>query len=647
MTKLRIAIVVGAVLLLILLAELDIPVLSGCSTAVVALATCVFLLWALWRGLRAFLWRVGRRLAFSYFLVGVLPIPLFAVIVGVAAYLLSGLFLGHLYRDSVRHLEARLAMQAGERVVDFAARGRMPEESGGAAFGYYRDGKKAGGDPRAPAVWPAWMAARAPESRAREASPTFYALPDGSPTLATTTEANGRGVLAFVAGEIDQSLRRYSDVWVELAVPEAGENHVVNLEVRGRRIPLQLSFEGQRSGEAQRFFGEPEKAADWRQRPLLWWSENSDALVDLATGRPQRRYVTATLNATPLVVQRHLVSSSADIDAAAWGVLLAVAALLLNLYAIDTVMAIVIIVSLSRAVNRLSAATAAVRGGDFSVRIPVRRRDQVGELQRSFNQMAANLEALVATSAQKEALEKELAIARELQQSLIPHDLPTREGVEFASLFEPSAAIGGDYFDVLSLGERQLAVVIADVSGHGLSSGLRMAMIKAALHILVQERKDPTEILRYLDGLVRADRQGRVFVTATFARVDLGAGTLELTNAGHPPTYLLRQGAVEEILLPSSPLGGLGHTYGRRTLNLTRGDVVVWLSDGLIEAMGPDGTPFGYERVAAAIAGGGIDSAQAVRDRLLAAVGRHTGGLPVEDDRTLVVMRYGGEGRTM
>ena len=158
-------------------------------------------------------------------------------------------------------------------------------------------------------------------------------------------------------------------------------------------------------------------------------------------------------------------------------------------------MAVFMIVGLSRAVNRLSRGTAAVRQGDFGVRIPVRRRDQVGDLQRSFNEMAGNLETLVATAAQKESLEKELELARDLQKSLLPSDLPAGGGVEFATLFEPSAAIGGDYFDVLRISEDELAVIIADVSGHGLSSGLRMAMLKAALLILVEETRDPEEIL--------------------------------------------------------------------------------------------------------------------------------------------------------
>jgi sigma-B regulation protein RsbU (phosphoserine phosphatase) len=264
--------------------------------------------------------------------------------------------------------------------------------------------------------------------------------------------------------------------------------------------------------------------------------------------------------------------------------------------------------------------------------------------------MTEHLEQLVSTATQKEILEKELAIARDLQKSLIPIDLPSDEGVEFATLFEPSAAIGGDYFDILRLGEDRLAVIIADVSGHGLPTGLRMAMLKAALTILATQHVEPEDILEHLDAVVRLDRDGRFFVTATFAVVDFRRGTLDITNAGHPPTYVLSGGSVREVLLPGSPLGGLGHTYGRETVPLRPGDVVVWLSDGFIEARDDDSEPFGYCGVeealgdvaatAADVEGGTGPAAAVVRDHLVAAVNRHTRGGSPEDDRTLVVMRY-------
>ena len=466
-------------------------------------------------------------------------------------------------------------------------------------------------------------------------------------------------MLGLYAGDLETEISERSDVWINLYLPDqAGAAPPLHIQIGKYELSLHLSNGPERQQESREFFAARAPAArsdtgavtaDGRlplwDRPLLWWNETPGPLLSLAGGNQVSSFFGVTLNGTLRTVQRHLFSSSTELDAKVWGALFAFAFLLFDVYVVAAVLALVLIYALSRAVNRLTTATAAVREGDFSVRIPVKRRDQVGELQRSFNQMAENLEGLVATATEKELLEKELAIARELQRSLLPQDLPAAEAVDFSLLFAPSAAIGGDYFDVFHLGEGRLAVVVADVSGHGLPSGLRMAMLKAALTILVEEGKRPEEIFSRLDSLVRSGDDSRLFVTATLALVDVDRGELELTNAGHPPTYLLRAGEVEEIALPGSPLGGLGQTYGRRTLALAAGDIVVWLSDGLIEATDDRDRPFGYDGVVRAlgtVAAGGPLPAVTVRDHLLAAVEAHTGGRPVEDDRTVVVMRYRG-----
>jgi sigma-B regulation protein RsbU (phosphoserine phosphatase) len=452
----------------------------------------------------------------------------------------------------------------------------------------------------------------------------------------------GGGVLARLTGNLDREISRRGGLWVDtdrLDDPNL-KIHIGMVGIGNRWLRLRQIRREQHAGEAEKFFKRLSKGEKYWDDPLLWWAEVTGPLLDPATGRVLADRLNATLNGTPRTILRNLFSSSGEVESGVWAALFIFAILLFDVYLIATIMAVFMITGLSRAVNRLTLATAAVRAGDFDMRIPVRRRDQLGDLQRSFNEMSADLQSLVAAAAQKEALEKELAIARDLQKSLIPSDLPIGEELEFATLFEPTAAIGGDYFDVLRLSEDELAVVIADVSGHGLSSGLRMAMVKAALLILVEETRESDEILRRLDRVVR---DGRAFVTATLGQIDLRTGTLRLTNAGHPPTYLLRRGEAREILLPSSPLGGLGRTYGHETVPLERGDVVVWLSDGLIEAADATGEPFGYDSVLRTLQGFPADvSAADVRNRLLARVGAHVGSQPPGDDRTLVVMRWRG-----
>lgn len=645
----RLLLLAAPVALLGLLALVRIPYVSAFARFVLAAAAVVLLIWLSWRLYRKFLYKVGRRLAFSYFLLGVLPIPLLLLLFTVLAYILGGFYMGHLYRDAAQSLQLELSSLAKAR-LDLLAGNRPPRQEGTTpeiAFGYYRDGKRIAGDKRTPAAWPAWTEKSQPSERgtrgvAWEAIPQFISQGDGRPTLAAIISKEGSGVVALYLGDLDLELSRRASLWIETYRSDDPDLDVISLQVSNRKIPVQSLRREQQAAEATKFFKDLSSGEKFWDDPVLSWGEISGPLVDLRTGERVAEYLAANLNGTPRTVLRYLFSSAAEIDALAWITLLIVAFLLFDVYAAAALMAMFMIVGLSRAVNRLSRATEAVRQGDFSVRIPVRRRDQVGDLQRSFNEMAGNLETLVGTAAQKEVLEKELALARNLQKALLPSDLPAGGGVEFASLFEPSAAIGGDYFDVLRLSEDELAVIIADVSGHGLSSGLRMAMLKAALLILVEETREPEEILRRLDAVVRSDRQSRFFVTATLGLCNLKTGTLVLTNAGHPPTYRVRGPEVEEILLPSSPLGGLGNRYGRATLQLAPGDIVVWLSDGLIEAVSGAGEPFGYDSVAKALAGRAGESAVDVRNRLLAAVERHAGDQPAGDDRTLMVMRWAG-----
>ncbi len=626
-------------LFLAVVSALDLAYISTVTKLLLSGFGLLIFLWLVFRAYTVFLYKVGRRLAFSYFLLGALPIPLVVLLLGVIAYILSGYFLGHIYRDSLSDLQGNLQAMTRERAAEYARTGRVPDGEPGVAFGYYRNGRRVAGDARTPKTWPAWMET---PLVAQGLGRVQFFQKDGGVTLAAAERQGAAGAVALWVDSLDSEISRRSGLWVEFHRPD--DPNLVQVELFGREIFLRRIRTDQQEGESEKFFKQLSRDGGWRDRPLLWWAETSGPLLDPATGRMVLDHLAIGLNATPQAVRRNLFLSSGEVDSSVWVSLLIFAALLFDVYIIAALMAVFMIVGLSRAVNRMSKATDAVRSGDFSVRIPVRRRDQLGDLQRSFNEMAAHLESSVAAAAQKEVLERELQIARNVQTSLIPSNLPAGEGVEFATLFEPSAAIGGDYFDVLRLTDTEIAIVIADVSGHGLSTGLRMAMIKAALLILIEETRDPDEILRRLDAVVR-NSEDRTFVTATLGIVDLARGVLRLTNAGHPPTYVIRGRQVQEVLLPGSPLGGLGRTYGHATVPLEPGDLVVWLSDGLIEAVDEAGEPFGYEAVLKALAGGQAgQGAGDVRDRLLSAIGRHVEGRPPSDDRTLVVMRYRSSG---
>ena len=638
----------GGVLLFVvclLVSTAGIPFLSRFATLAAGALLFVSAVWGVWRLAQRFLWRVGRRLAFSYFLIGLVPIPLMLLVLGLVAYLLSSFFLGHLFRDAANRLHHDLHAAAQVELAAFsgARRGSAPPRPG-FAFGYYERGKRVAGDPRFPAAWPEWLPAGEasgfdPEKR-KESVTSFVALPDGRPTVAAAAGNQEMGVVAAFDGRVEELLSEQSDVFVRLMRsddPDARSN--IKLTVGGREYALQNFGSEKQSAQAAPFFAQRGSGSRLWDRPMLVWGEIAGSYRSLADGALMADYLVATLRGTPRMVHRHLFSSNAEVNTAAWALTIALTFILFDIYIAAALMAVFLIFGLSRAVNRLSRATEEVRRGNFSLRIPVRRKDQIGELQRSFNEMSAHLEELVQAAAQKEALEKELEIARSVQEKLHPLQPAARRA---GRVRHPLRAQRRDRRRLLrhpAPRPRPHRGGVADVSGHGLSAGLRMAMLKAGLQILVEQSHDAQDILRRLDTMVRQSDERRTFVTASLALFDVRTGKLEITNAGHPPVYVRRGDQVEEILLPGSPLGGLGQRYGQGEFTTLPGDLVIWLSDGLIEATDQAGQPFGYERVRQTL-GRGEASPEAVRDRLLDEVRRHSAGRPAEDDRTLVVMRY-------
>ncbi len=601
-------------------------------------------LWLLTRGLRRFLWRVNRRLAFSYFLIGVVPLPILFFLFLLAAYICSGFFLGHIYRDALDSVTNDLRFAAHRDLEQILREDIEPiEHPIPIAFAYYQDDRKLAGTPSAPDLWQPWWPADSPNALTSnlESLPIVADI-DGSPILAAMVRQGSYGVLAIYAGDLDHELSERSGIWVELFRADDPRAQTNRVTIQNREYPLEPPhFETAREDLAQFFHPELDEPS-FVDRPWLTWVEITEPFVDLSTGNPAAKYVSATLTTNLRALYYHLVWRTSEVNLFIYVTFITVAFLLLDIQVVAALMALLMVFGLSRAVNTLSKATGEVQQGDFSTRIKVHRKDQIGALQTNFNRMAANLETLVASATQKEILEKEISIALELQHSLLPDTLAAPPELRFASHFEPSTTIGGDYYDLLPMANGSLGVAIADVSGHGLSAGLRMAMVKSALTLLCEEDDRPMEILQRLHLLLRnrlQSEQGRGFVTATLSVINSDTGELTITNAGHPPTYLIRNGVVSELMLPSTPLGALGSDFGQTTLQLEAGDVVVWLSDGLIEAIDPAGNDFGYDRLIGTL-GNAPSEPTEVRDHLLAAIHQHTdGGLP-EDDRTLLVMAY-------
>jgi sigma-B regulation protein RsbU (phosphoserine phosphatase) len=273
----------------------------------------------------------------------------------------------------------------------------------------------------------------------------------------------------------------------------------------------------------------------------------------------------------------------------------------------------------------------------------MRRNNQLGAMAQSFDHMTESIASLLTTVAEKERLQSEIAIAAEIQRNLLPASGPAYDGVSFSAHFEPTASIGGDYYDVFRMGDARLAVAIGDVSGHGLSTGIVMAMVKAAMTTLIEEGADETSLFRRLNQLVYRSTERRAFMTLAFTVFDLVHGTIRHTNAGHIYPYILRRGHELPIAIegPSLPLGVRTELAVHTTETaLHEGDTIVYLSDGIVEAQDENGEPLGFDQLEKLLTGREDATADEIRNTILDAVGKHSGSRPADDDRTVMVIRF-------
>ena len=308
--------------------------------------------------------------------------------------------------------------------------------------------------------------------------------------------------------------------------------------------------------------------------------------------------------------------------------------------------------SITSAVHELFEGTERVRQGDFAHRIRIESPDQLGALAGSFNRMSESIERLLHVQREKQRLDDELRIAREIQKSLLPVRPPVMAGLDIADLCEPAREVGGDYYDFFELGPRQLGVMIADVSGKGTSAALYMAELKGIMLALSRADRSPRTVLLEVNRLLGAHLDNRSFITMTYAVIDLDRGRVTMARAGHTPMMLVSASA-REVVVPGGIVLGLRlpgadvlfeRVLEERELPLAVGDVVVLYTDGVTEAMDQAGELFGDDALLRTVAGNVELSAAGIRERVLREVGAFVGRAEAHDDMTMVILKVTGEG---
>ena len=242
--------------------------------------------------------------------------------------------------------------------------------------------------------------------------------------------------------------------------------------------------------------------------------------------------------------------------------------------------------------------------------------------------------------------EAHLLAARRIQERLLPDTVPELPGLDIHSVWYPAEFAAGDYYDYLRFSDGSLGVVVGDVSGHGIGPALLMASARAYLRSLVQTRMDLGDILSLANSILVGDIEEGRFITLVLVRLDLRSKSLTYVNAGHPSGYVLDVSGNVKARLKSTtlPLGISTDACFATSdpIPLTPGDVIVLFSDGIPEAMCPDGGFFGTERTLEFFRANRTRPAREIVEGLYQAVCQHAGPGELTDDVTATVIKVEG-----
>jgi sigma-B regulation protein RsbU (phosphoserine phosphatase) len=254
---------------------------------------------------------------------------------------------------------------------------------------------------------------------------------------------------------------------------------------------------------------------------------------------------------------------------------------------------------------------------------------------REAEQKRAQQEAILHQQEQ----EREITEAKAIQEKLLPRDLPQMPGYEIASAWQSARLVGGDYFDILPLDEKTLALCIADVAGKGMPAALLMSNLQAAVRGLSSLSAAPHLLCARLNSIVCRNTDSDRFITFFYAQLDGPSRRLAYVNAGHNPPFVMRSdGSHERLRVGGAVLGVFdGRNYELGSAQLLPGDRVVLFTDGVTEASNPSGEEFGEVRLLGLLEDHRTLSADELQAKILAVVAEFSGGRR-QDDATLLVL---------
>jgi serine phosphatase RsbU (regulator of sigma subunit) len=375
--------------------------------------------------------------------------------------------------------------------------------------------------------------------------------------------------------------------------------------------------------------------------------------VDWPSGVSDPVTVALRLNVLEIYDRLAALSSNPQVSRILLGILLFLGVLFLIIQLVALAIGFVLARQITGAVHDLATGTEHLRNRDFSYQIPVRARDQLGELAESFNAMTGEVRKLLKENADKARMEQEMLAAREIQQKLLPTGQLTLPGLSSVAFCEPAREVAGDYYDFLHISDSEVGVLIADVSGKGLPAGLYMAQLKVVVQSLARVHRSPRDFLVAVNRVVSDNIDSKSFITMSYGVVDLAKREMRFARAGHCPLIHIPASAPPGmrkaiVMAPDGLVVGLHLDDNQQlfdsmlqevTIPLQTDDLLVFFTDGVSETMNLEYDCYGEARLAKVLEQYAHLPFEQLRSFIFADLRSFSGPADQHDDMTMIMLK--------
>jgi serine phosphatase RsbU (regulator of sigma subunit)/anti-sigma regulatory factor (Ser/Thr protein kinase) len=311
---------------------------------------------------------------------------------------------------------------------------------------------------------------------------------------------------------------------------------------------------------------------------------------------------------------------------------------------------------ITKPLDRLKNGAIAIGEGRLDHRIELEGEDEFSQIARAFNDMANKFKGAQASLVEQEKMQKEIAVAKEIQQTLLPKIVPDTEGFDIASLYRSAKEVGGDYYDIIKVAPHMTGVIVADVSGKGVPGSLVMTITRTVARLVALKNRSAKSVLSKVNAFVKEDMKKGMFVTAFYLVLNSVNRRINFASAGHDPLILYRakedkcyyikpKGFPLGISLPDDEL--FKKIMVEENLKLQKDDLIVIYTDGVTEAMNGRREQWGEKRFVEFIKSNGKMTPHDFIDKLSLELKDFTQEYPQNDDITIVVIKEKQSGTEM